>query len=396
MCHRLVQNFQNRLNNVQTPLSLNQYDKGNLKFKSCVYFANWSVYDKKHFPTNIPAELYTHINYAFITIDENSGNLKFTDTWCDLEMEILTNGVKCKGNLQSFYQLKKSYRSLKLIMSIGGWGTSHLFNAIILDSKKMSNFVDSAVEYVKEYGFDGIDIDWEFCGEHQGWKYVELLRNLRSKLPSKFSLTVAAPAGLEHIKCLKIREMDQYLSFWNLMCYDFSGKAWSTKTGYHSNLFGNNGDNDLNAADVVQIYLENGVIPSKLVLGQPMYGRAFYGTVSNSIGNTFNRDIEGEDTIDYNKILSGDFDHKKVSAYSYDPQTGLFIGFDNQQSAKIKGQFVKEKALGGGMWWESSGDKTGEASLVFNFVKQLGGIAALEKSENNISYPDSKYLRNLQ
>ena len=50
--------------------------------------------------------------------------------------------------------------------------------------------------------------------------------------------------------------MDKYLTFWNLMCYDFAGEGWSSKTAFHSNLFGNNGDNSLNASDVVQTYVK--------------------------------------------------------------------------------------------------------------------------------------------
>lgn len=35
---------------------------------------------------------------------------------------------------------------------------------------------------------------------------------------------MAAPCGQEQIGILKIREMDQYLDFWNLMAYDVSGE----------------------------------------------------------------------------------------------------------------------------------------------------------------------------
>ncbi|KAI5951363.1 CHT4 [Candida jiufengensis] len=268
---------------------------------------------------------------------------------------------------------------------------------MVSDSNKMDNFVTSAVQFVEEYGFDGIDIDWEFCGDHQGWKFVDLLKKLRQSLPSQYILTIAAPGGQQNIQNLKIKEMDQYLTFWNLMCYDFSGQGWSTTTGYHSNLFGANGDNDMNAADIVQTYLQNGVSPSKLILGQPMYGRVFSGVGSNSISKKFAKQ-DGEDTMNYNEINQeqSEFDHKKVSAYSYDPKTKKYISYDNPQSAKVKSQFVKSKNLGGGMWWDSSGDKQGEDSLVYNFVNQLGGVDSLDNSENNLSYPRSKYLKNLQ
>ncbi|KAG5417132.1 CHT4 [Candida metapsilosis] len=405
MCHRLVEKFQDRLHHSgaqQTVLS------GDHKFKTCVYFTNWAVYDKKHFPFHLPSQYYTHIFYAFITIDSESGKIKFSDKWCDLEMpeESLIPGESVHGNLQQLYQMKKLNRSLKVMMSIGGWGTDHLFEAIISSEEKLQNFVGSCVDYVEEFGFDGVDIDWEYPkNSKQGSRFVDLLRLLRERLPPRYSLTVAAPAGIDNIKHLNISEMDQYLSFWNLMCYDFAGQGWSQKTAFHSNLFGNNGDNDMNVSDVVQTYLSKGVIPSKLVVGCPMYGRVFSGVNRCKIGDGFskNQATNSNDVVNYNEIScfpEQHFDARKVGAYAYDPESKRLVTFDNDQSAKIKGNFVKSKALGGGMWWDSSGDKVASSrplpdSLVTNFVDQLGGISQLERSENCLLYPKSKYLKNL-
>jgi chitinase len=52
--------------------------------------------------------------------------------------------------------------------------------------------------------------------------------------------------------------------------------------------------------------------------------------------------------------------------------------------------------LGGAMWWEVSMDKVGKESLIGTTVKTWGGNGGLEKSENHLVYPQSKYenLRN--
>lgn len=60
--------------------------------------------------------------YAFILIDEQTGKLKFSDEWCDLQMPQPPPNQSITGNLQQFYEMKKANRHLKLIMSIGGWG----------------------------------------------------------------------------------------------------------------------------------------------------------------------------------------------------------------------------------------------------------------------------------
>lgn len=377
--------FQQRLHHTtSTPL-----------FKTCVYFSNWSVYQKKHFPQDIPIEYYTHIFYAFILIDEQTGKLKFSDEWCDLQMPQPSPNQSITGNLQQFYEMKKKNRHLKLIMSIGGWGICHLFESVVSNDTKFDNFVNSTIEFVEKYGFDGVDIDWEYPkNSTQAAKLVELLARLRNKLNSKYIITVAAPGGSDNIEILKIQEMDKYLTFWNLMCYDFAGEGWSSKTAFHSNLFGNNGDNSLNASDVVQTYINKGVHPTKLILGMPMYGRIFHGVDRPEIGVPFTKERKSgcieADVVDYNKFGDTfdyeDFDPRKVGALKYDSHSKQLITFDNPQCARIKASFVQLRQLGGGMWWDSAGDVsvTNDGCLVKNFVDQLGGVEVLEKSANNL------------
>ena len=68
-----------------------------------------------------------------------------------------------------------------------------------------SQFVTTAVTFVKDLGFDGVDIDWEYpANPTQASNFVSLLQELRSKLDAytaqyggqKMQITVACPAGL--------------------------------------------------------------------------------------------------------------------------------------------------------------------------------------------------------
>ena len=402
MCHRMIKNFHDRLQHDHQ--SHGSQISNTRSFKSCVYFTNWAVYEKKHFPCDIPYEYYSHIFYAFIAIDPLTGKLKFTDEWCDLQMPLksLVPGETVSGNIQQLNQIKKLNRQLKVCMSIGGWGTHTQFEAVVQDPEKQHSFVKSVVEFVEKYHFDGVDIDWEYPKNlSQGKALANLLKDLRHALPPQRLLTIAAPGGNEHIKQLPIKVMDQYLSFWNLMAYDFSGLGWSEKVGYHSNLFGNNGDNDMCADSIVKAYTKHGVSPQKLVLGMPMYARIFSGVQEGHVGSKFAK-TDKEDTLGYNKIkdilgnakdqsiLEHGFDVKKVAAFAYNLKTKQFITYDNVQSAKIKGSYVKLHELGGGMWWDSSGDRPisnnckDNESLVYHFVDQLGGCKALEDSQNSL------------
>lgn len=369
--------------------------------RTCVYYSNWSVYARKHFPRDIPVDVTTNLFYSFIGIDDVTGRVKLTDSWADLELPMDSGcGGSVKGSIRLLFELKRKYRKLKVSMSIGGWGTAHLFQNVMSDPVKMAAFVSSSIEFLLEYGFDGIDIDWEYPNSPQeSDQMVELLRQLRqglNQISNKLLLTVAAPASPETANKLKVKQIDQYLDFWNLMCYDYAG-SWSSTTGYHLNLFGNNGDNNINTADTIQLYVDAGVQPSKLVMGMPNYGRSFTAE-SDLIGIPFTQGKGSGDEAgiwSYKELPVGieKFDTRKVSAYCYDSSTKTLITYDNPQSARIKAMYVLLKGLGGGMWWESCGDDYSkkDRSLIYNFVDQLNG--QLEETDNHLDiYGASKYL----
>jgi chitinase len=132
------------------------------------------------------------------------------------------------GNLKQLNLLKRAHRHLKVLLSIGGWTYSPSFHPVVVSRALRAAFVRSAVRLVEDYGFDGLDIDYEYPGDRaQAEGYVHLLRELREALDElahktgesggRFSLTVAAPCGSGNYEKLHIKEMDRYLDFWNLM-----------------------------------------------------------------------------------------------------------------------------------------------------------------------------------
>jgi chitinase len=68
------------------------------------------------------------------------------------------------------------------------------------------------------------------------------------------------------------------------------------------------------------------------------------------------------------------------------------ITYDSPESTKQKIQYITEQRLGGAMWWESSGDKSGPDSLidiVYQGLKDNG--PGFEKWQNELDYPQSIY-----
>lgn len=65
--------------------------------------------------------------------------------------------------------LKSGNSALEVFISVGGWtfsdngtSTQGVFPSIAADAGKRQKFADNLVSFMKQYGFDGIDIDWEY------------------------------------------------------------------------------------------------------------------------------------------------------------------------------------------------------------------------------------------
>lgn len=118
------------------------------------YYASWAATRKcEQFTIDyIEPNLYTHLNYAFVDIENGViAQLSATES----------------QNLHNFAALKEINRDLKVLISVGGWAfndpgprqTEFSTLAKTRDSRK--KFIDSVLRFLEEYDFDGIDIDWE-------------------------------------------------------------------------------------------------------------------------------------------------------------------------------------------------------------------------------------------
>ena len=203
--------------------------------------------------------------------------------------------------------------------------------------------------------------------------------------------------------------MTPYLDFYNLMAYDYAG-SWSDFSGHQANIDPSNDKpkaTPFSTAVALQHYTQVGQVPtSKMVLGMPMYGRAFTNT--DGPGTAFSGVGSGswENGVwDYKDLpRPGSKEHikKDIASWSYDDSAKTMVSYDTLQMGEVKTDYILKKKLGGGMWWESSADKGGTAakkedgSLLGAYVDGVGGIKALDQTQNALNYPESKYdnLRN--
>ncbi|KAK0729519.1 glycoside hydrolase family 18 protein [Lasiosphaeris hirsuta] len=386
-------------------------------YRTVAYFVNWAIYARKHRPQELPAEKLTHVLYAFANVRPESGEVYLTDPWADTDIHWEGDswndtGANLYGCLKQLNLLKRRNRNLKVLLSIGGWTYSSNFKAPASTPEGRAKFAESAVELISRLGFDGIDIDWEYpANTAEAADYVSLLATCRGALdahaatlpaPYHFELTVASPAGAQNYDKLDLAGMDRYLDFWNLMAYDYAG-SWDATAGHQANLYpcaahadGGCKCTPFSTAAAVDAYVARGVPVHKIVLGMPLYGRAFWNT--DGPGQPYSGVGEGtwENGVhDYKKLpLEGAVEQEDQgtgATFCYHPERKVLVSYDTVPMARRKAEYIKERGLGGGMWWESSADKEGSESLIRNVVDVLGGPGALRWDENCITYPTSKY-----
>lgn len=363
---------------------------------------------------------------------DDFSNRYLSDTWADIDKHYSTDSWNDVGNnvygcTKQLYILKKHHRQMKTLLSIGGWTYSPNFAQMASTDSGRKMFANSSVTLLANLGFDGIDIDWEYPADAtQANNMVSLLQAVRAALDSysstnklkyKFLLTVASPAGPSYYTVMHLKGMDKYLDQWNLsksppnpyplrlatvtdryiVAYDYSG-SFSAATAHQANLYPNPKNapsTPFSTARAITDYKTAGVPPSKIILGIPIYGRAFTGTAG--LGKPFSGIGSGswEDGIwDYKALprpgATELYDAVAGASYSYDGKAGggTVISYDNKAEVGRKVGYVKGMGLGGTMFWEASADKLGGESLIGTAA---GGSGGLDGSVNCLSYPVSVY-----
>jgi len=315
----------------------------------------------------VNADKLTHINYAFVDVQNNRARL--------------TNLKTDSTNFRNLNRLKLKNPDLKILISIGGWTWSGNFSDAALSDTSRKAFAASAVDIIKKYGLDGVDIDWEYPAQRGAGNkfrpedkqnYTLMFKALREELDQaekntgkKLLLTTAVGGFKRFLDLTEMGRAQVYLNYINLMTYDYFQDSLGIAV-HHTNLYGSkkyNGED--NADKTVAEYIAAGVPAAKLVMGLAFYGRSSIvaENTQNGLGvkTTGKAEAGGYTLIKDSLINKNGFkyfrDKDAKAPYLYNPSSRQFISFDDEWSVKNKAEYVKDKKMGGLMFWEYTNDK---------------------------------------
>ncbi len=318
-------------------------------------------------PSMIDPHRLTHINYAFVDVKDNRAWLTHEET--DTVNFRLLNGLKMINP------------DLKILISVGGWTWSKNFSDAVLSDTACFNFAQSAVDIMMKYDLDGVDIDWEYPGmigdgnvyrpeDRQG--YTNLFRDLREILDEvsketgrQYLVTTAIGGSREFLQHTELEKAQDYLDYICLMAYDFDG-TYDNMSSHHSNLYTPANMPWIYSGDVcIQNMKAVGVHPGKIVLGVPFYGKGkiVKSADNNGLYQIPVRPMFGggytflKDSLVNQKGFVRYWDEASQAPYLFNAERNIFITYDDEESMKLKCDYILDNKLGGIMFWEYFGDR---------------------------------------
>ncbi|PVD30176.1 hypothetical protein C0Q70_09438 [Pomacea canaliculata] len=317
-------------------------------------------------PSKVPADLCTHLIYAFGTITSSGSS----------GPGIVPPTGSQASAWRTLTSLKTSNPDLKVLLSLQqGFPT-----VVGSDQSKMQAFATNAIALLRQYSLDGVDFDWEFPSSSDRANYANFLRIVRSAVQEEAQKTGRPPllvslALANNVYTAKaaydFNTLASTVDFATAMAYDFHLyiKNKDVKTGYNSPLFTTPGDPTyFSASALANFYLQQGLPGEKLLLGIPTYGRSW--TLADASNHNLHAPATGKGAPGPVRGLTG------IYAYPDACKSGATVVEDSTlECLPVPGpdcNWAAGQGLGGvGVWSLALDDVDGVCGVQFPLVTSM-------------------------
>jgi len=295
--------------------------------------------------------------------------LKVHDSWADVD--------------NRFFERVAAYKKkgIKVSVAIGGWNDSlgDKYSRLVNNPEARKRFTETVLQFIEKYGFDGLDLDWEYpkcwqvnCDagpESDRAAFTAWVRELRAEFTPRVLLLSAAVSPSKKVIdfAYDVASLSHDLDWIGVMTYDYFGN-WDKNTGHVAPLYAHSQVENtfFNANFTLNYWMELGADPSKIIMGIPMYGQSF--TLANPKENGLNAKARGPGQageftrqggfLAYYEICKRIQDggwtvvqdsESAMGPYAY--KGDQWTSFDDVSIVRRKAEMVKTMKLGGAMIW---------------------------------------------
>ena len=349
---------------------------------------------------DIPVGSITHLHFAFGYIDPATFEV--------VPMDGLPSDL-----FSQLTALKSRNPSLKTIVSLGGWTfndngttTQPVFSNIVSSASSRSKFINNLQSFLQNFGFDGVDFDWEYPGagdrggtDEDGVNYTQFLKELRGAKPSgggQYIVSFTAPTSYWYLQHFDLKETASYVDWINVMSYDLHG-VWDANDPIGNQILAHTNLTEIKLA--LDLYWRNGIDPNKLNLGLGFYGRSFQ--LSNPScsdpgclfkgGAAAGVCTDNSGTLSYREIM------QIIATYGLQPyydrvdavkyvtwNSDQWVSFDDRDTFQQKIKFANNLGLGGLLIWSLDQDTAQlDALQGVIYPKTLGSLGSQADGANN-------------
>lgn len=382
------------------------------------YFPEWAYSSEAqgYFNvTDLQWDSLTHIQYSFAMVDPSTNKITLSNKHAAIEedfseFDLNYNGKKIeldpslpyKGHFNVLQTMKKNYPDVSLLISVGGWTGTRCFYTMIDTDNRINTFADSCVDFIRKYGFDGVDIDFEYpsstsqSGNPDDFdlseprrtklneRYNILIKTLREKIDmaskedgKEYLLTAAVTASPWVLGGISDNTYAKYLDFLSIMSYDYHG-GWNEYVEHLAGIYPNKEDRETVTQIMPTLCMDwayryyRGVLPAeKILMGIPYYTRGWenvqgginglHGSSKtpasgkyNILGDDLNNDGVLEpaganplwhvlNLMEQDPNLKVYWDEISKVPYVWQNDKKVFVSFENEKSIDARLEYIQNK-----------------------------------------------------
>ena len=291
------------------------------------------------------------------------------DSWADVDKKFFERVAAFKN------------KGAKVSIALGGWNDSEgdKYSRLVNSPAARKRFISEAVKFIEKWGFQGLDLDWEYpkCWQVDCSKgpdsdkaaFAEFVRELSAEMrPRGWILSAAVSPSKTVIDAgYDVPVLNEFLDIINVMTYDYHGH-WDKKTGHVAPLYAHPDDefSYFNANFTMNYWVTKGASKSKLIMGMPMYGQSF--SLNDREEKGLNAPANGRGQAGEFTRAGGFLAYYEICdkiqqqgwQVTVDTENRLgpyassgdqWFGFDDIAMIRRKSEYVRDNGFGGGMIW---------------------------------------------